>query len=388
MHRPTKQTIHVQPSWIQRSLGYFILAIIFIIFYILNQQLAKQLPHQTTYAEYPNETIYQAKVDQITDQTTETIEQTPYIKQSLTLTILNGDRKGEILNNITNQVPSYSQQILTTQDKVILGALQDETGDFYYIIDRYRGDIVLIAIAMFLITLTLVIGKETLPSLIGLTISFYVLIQLITPFITYGYSPIIITIIGTLIIIPFTFYISHGFNSKTTVSVIATLSTLAIMSLISTWFVTQAHLSNLSTESLLTLLTIPELQFNFQGLLIAGIIISALGILDDVTISQASVVEQLHKTKTFTSFKNLYTQSLRVGKDHIASAINTLILVYAGASLPTLLLLTRYPRPNTVLFNNELIVSEILIAILSTMAIIIAIPITTALASGYYLKKE
>ena len=120
---------------------------------------------------------------------------------------------------------------------------------------------------------------------------------------------------------------------------------------------------------------------NIQGLLLAGIIIGLLGILDDVTVSQSSVVFELKKTNPSLKIAELYSKAMNVGKDHIASVVNTLVLVYAGAALPLLLLFINNPMPYEQVVNFEIISEEIVRTLVASIGLILSIPLTTLLAS-------
>ena len=120
---------------------------------------------------------------------------------------------------------------------------------------------------------------------------------------------------------------------------------------------------------------------DLRGLLLAGIIIGALGVLDDVTITQSSAVWELHQANPRLGFLDLYNAALRIGRDHIASAVNTLVLAYAGASLPLLLLFTQVGTPFGELFNGEPVATEIVRMLAGSIGLMASVPITTALTA-------
>ena len=116
-------------------------------------------------------------------------------------------------------------------------------------------------------------------------------------------------------------------------------------------------------------------------MVLAGIIVSVLGILDDITVSQAAVVYQLKKLSPTLGFKDLYLHAMDVGRDHIASVVNTLVLVYTGAALPLLLLFVNSSRPFGQVINHEVIAEEIIRTLVSSIGLILAVPITTLLTA-------
>ena len=128
----------------------------------------------------------------------------------------------------------------------------------------------------------------------------------------------------------------------------------------------------------------PEKIFNLRGILLAGIIIGTLGVLDDITTAQAAVVEELHKAQTSFNMRELFTRASSVGREHIISLVNTLVLAYTGASLPLLLLFEIYERPVWLVLNSEIIIEEIVRMLVGSTALILAVPLTTGLAAWYY----
>ncbi len=219
-----------------------------------------------------------------------------------------------------------------------------------------------------------------------MTISFAILFIFVLPQIQAGKDPVLIAILASIIIIPVTFYMSHGFEKKITVSVIATFIALVITGLLSSFFVDLTHLSGTASEESMFLQMSNGIQYNLKGLLLAGIIIGTLGVMDDITVSQTAIVYQLHDLKNDLPFSELFKRSIQIGKDHIASMINTLVLVYTGASMPLLLLFMNNPRPFDEILNFELITTEIVRTLVGSIGLILAVPITTYLAC-YFVKR-
>jgi uncharacterized membrane protein len=184
-------------------------------------------------------------------------------------------------------------------------------------------------------------------------------------------------------IIPATFYPSHGFNRKTHIAVFSTLIALVATGFLAKFFINFAKLSGLSSEEAGFLQVLNPEVSSMQGLLLAGIIIGVLGVLDDVTVSQASIVGQLKSANPELNTRQLYVRAMKVGHDHISSMVNTLVLVYAGASLPLLLLFTDAAKPFIELVNYEIIADEVVRTLVGSIGLILAVPITTLLASWF-----
>jgi uncharacterized membrane protein len=212
-------------------------------------------------------------------------------------------------------------------------------------------------------------------------ISFLVIFIFILPKISAGANPVGIAILGALMIIPPTFFLSHGLNKKTLVAMGGTLIALIITGILANIFVEAAKLTGFASEEAGFLQVAKGGAINMKGLLLAGIIIGLLGVLDDVTVSQAAIVFQLKEANDRLKFNQLYQRAMRVGQDHIASMINTLILVYAGASLPLLLLFLDNPHPFSEVVNYEIIADEVVRTLVGSIGLILAVPLTTLIAS-------
>ncbi|MEK7499241.1 MAG: YibE/F family protein, partial [Patescibacteria group bacterium] len=206
----------------------------------------------------------------------------------------------------------------------------------------------------------------------------------IVPKILAGQNPLVVTIIGSFFIATTALYLAHGFNKRTTVALGSTLITILIAIALSTSFVHLTNLTGIGSEEAFYLQTSPVQGINLKGLLLGGIIIGALGVLDDITTGQAAAVDEIFKANPMMTRRELISRSLSVGREHITSLVNTLALAYAGASFPTLLLFIIYQRPFWVVMNTESISEEVVRTLVGSIALMCAVPITTALAA-YFL---
>lgn len=249
------------------------------------------------------------------------------------------------------------------------------------IIDQYRVMPLIILAMVFVLTVFLIGRKKGILSIIAMVVSFFVIINAVVPQILLGNNPVLISLLASLIIIPFNFYLSHGVNKKTTIAVVSTFMTLILAGVLSMIFVYWAKLTGYASEEA-TFLTFHTGQtVNIKALLLSGIIIGAMGVLDDITISQASIVAKLKKANPKFDKWELFKESMDIGRDHIASLVNTLILVYAGASLPLFILFSGFEFGNfEQIVNMEIVATEIVRTLVSSIAIICAVPITTYLA--------
>ncbi len=301
--------------------------------------------------------------------------------QKLELVVTNGNLKDKIIEIENGNSPVVNNPKFNVGDEVMVSRSRDiEGNDLFYIADFVRRGPLLWLLAIFSALVVLIGRWKGLASLIGMGISFAVIFFFILPQILAGQDPILISILGSLAIIPATFYLSHGINRKTTVAILGTLSALIITGILANIFVEAAKLTGFAQEEASFLQIAKQGTINIKGLLLAGIIIGVLGILDDITVSQASVVEQLRKANKELKGMDLYLRVMSVGRDHIASMVNTLVLVYTGAAMPLLLLFVNNPYPFSEVINYEIIAEEIIRTLVGSIGLILAVPITSYIA--------
>ncbi len=306
--------------------------------------------------------------------------------QDLQILITKGSLKDQKIVVKAGSIPLAGQPKYKIGDQLLITKSFDFEGNqVFYISDFIRRKALLFVFIIFLI-LAIIIGKwRGVTSLIGLLISFIIIFKFILPQIYGGKDPVLIVIVASFIILPVNFFLSHGFNKKTSIALISTLIALIITGILAKFFVDFAHLTGYASEEVGFLQVTKGGIFNTKGLLLAGIIIGTLGILDDITVSQSAIVQQLKESNPKINKKELFTRSMNVGKDHIASMINTLILVYTGAALPLLLLFIDNPQPFGQIINYEIITEEIIRALIGSSGLILAVPITTFLATLIFI---
>jgi len=305
-------------------------------------------------------------------------------RQRLEVELTSKEKEGEIVFVVTEGSLMMGKVEYQKGDLVLLTPFFDENGkEAYYLADFVRRKPLLLLFLVFVGLVVVIGGFRGVTSLLGLLASFLVIIFFLVPQIAMGKPPLLISIISSLLIIPLTFYLSHGINRKTSIAVVSTIFTLVLAGFLAHFTVEVTHLTGLVSEEVGFLQSANPDLFNVKGLLLAGIFLGLLGVLDDVTVSQAAIVEQLREINPQLSAKELFLKAMRVGKDHIASMVNTLILVYAGASLPLLLLFSQNPQPFLQVINFEIIAEEIVRMLVGSISLVLAVPLTTILASGY-----
>lgn len=272
-------------------------------------------------------------------------------------------------------------------DGVLLNLVTNPGNDpEYVIVDFIRNDSLLLLFIVFVILLLLIAKGKGLFSLFGMIFTFAVIFTFILPRLLAGDNPILIAVVASAVIIPVSFYLSHGLNKKTTIAIIGSLLSLVITAILASIFTTLGHLTGLSSEEA-GMLSVDRHSLNMKSILLAGIVIGALGVLDDITVSQAAIVDELATTAKLTKASSLYSRSMIIGKDHITSMVNTLVLAYAGASLPLLLIFANNPHPFADIVNYEIVAEEIIRTLVGSIGLIISVPITTLIASYWYQRK-
>jgi uncharacterized membrane protein len=217
-------------------------------------------------------------------------------------------------------------------------------------------------------------------ALAGIGITVGVLLAFVFPALLRGASPVGVALTGAIFIAVSTIYLAHGVSDRTTVALLGTIASLLLTAALGAAFGAAAHLSGLASDESLNLLAFaPELDF--RGLLLAATIIGALGVLDDVTITQTSAVWELHDSDPSAGAHQIYSAGIRIGRDHIASTVNTLVLAYTAAALPTLLLFTQSGLAVGEVLTTETLAVEIVQTLVGSIGLVASVPLTTALAS-------
>ncbi|MBG0830154.1 YibE/F family protein [Planomonospora sp. ID67723] len=299
-----------------------------------------------------------------------------------------GDAKVELTDGaqagerVTSPLPSGpGAQRFSAGDDVVLIHTPDSTLDVppYQISDHDRSSPLLLVGAAFALAVIAFGRWRGVTALVGLAITFVLLLMFVIPAILAGQPPLLVGIVGSVAIMLSVLYLTHGFTVTTSVAIVGTVVSLSLTGALSFVGIGIADLSGITDESSFYLDN--SYRINTQGLLLASIIIGSLGVLDDVTVTQAATVAELAHANPGYGFAQLYRAAARVGRSHIASVINTIILAYAGASLPLLLLISVGEEPVGQVVTNPVLAQEIVRSVAGTLGLIAAVPITTALAA-------
>ena len=315
----------------------------------------------------------------VNETATETIKQ---FRQRLTVRALTGQERGQTLT-----VPDYFAGSATSQlrarELVVATKVNSVDPAAYYVSARFRLPATLGLLLVFLLAVFLVVGRRAWGSLAGLAFSFALLIFWVVPRIIAGQDPVTLALLAGLIIGSFGLVLAHGWSPRTLVSLLAIMLSLILTYLLSSLAINLIGLQGIGSEEATFLLLSPAASVDLGGLLLAGIILGTLGVLDDIATAQAAVIDELFQAAPHLSRAELYSRGLSVGREHVTSLVNTLILAYAGASFPVFLLLhlNNQQQPLWVSLNTDVLLEEIVRGLVGSIALILTVPIATWLAA-------
>ena len=280
----------------------------------------------------------------------------------------------EINTTYDRSVPNF-----VIGDALVVG--YEEPTDFYFYADRDRRTSLIWLAALFALVVIALGRFRGVLALIAMATTLVVLVAFVAPSALDGNDPLLVAVVAASAIAFVSLYLTHGFTPTTTVALAGTLAALGLTLGLSWLFFEFAQFTGLATEEALILPFIAE-NLDVRAMLLGGAIIGALGALDDVTVTQVSTVAELRYRSPDLPTSELFASGIRVGRDHIASTVNTLLLAYAGASMPLILLFAVSDQPLDMVANSELIAVEIVRTLCGSIGLVAAVPITTALAAA------
>ena len=266
-------------------------------------------------------------------------------------------------------------------DAVVIGAAADQPIESRYeLIDQQRAWPLVALAATFALAVVALSRWRRVAALASLALSVLILIVFVLPALLDGKPPLAVAVVGASAIMIVTLYLSHGISLRTSVSLLGTLISLSLTGLLGLLFTTAGRLTGLADESAPYLASL-GLNIDLRGLLLAGLVIGALGVLDDVTVTQTAAVWELANADPAASRRTLLSAGLRIGREHVSAAVNTLVLAYAGASLTLLLLFAGSGQGPLDTVTTELVAQEVVRALVGGLGIVAAVPITTLVAA-------
>jgi uncharacterized membrane protein len=279
--------------------------------------------------------------------------------------------------------PTIRRSGIAPGDEIKLARYRTQAGQppAYAFVDFTRSTPMWWLAAVFALLVVGVARWRGLAALVGLGLSFWVLLKFMIPALLSGENPLAVALVSCGAIMFVLLYLAHGISIRTTTALIGTLCGLAASAALATWAVDAAHLTGVASEDDLTLTAIAG-QVQLSGLLLAGIVVASLGILNDVTVTQASAVWELRALDPTASTRRLFTGAMRIGRDHIASTVYTIVFAYAGSALPVLLLINLVNRPASTVLTGEALGQEIVRTLVGSIGLVLAVPLTTAVGAA------
>jgi len=326
---------------------------------------------------YTSETV-RAEVLNIQEEGRTTVGKQEQTYQIVEIEVLEGEFKGSHMflefgkNQIIPEeyILKVGSEILVT---VGISPLDNTPGAFF--VDFVRGK-------------ALIIGSWTgVRSLLGIMVGMGVIVLFIIPQIANGANPVLTSIIGSAVFLTVSLYLVYGWRAMTHSAVISMMISLILTGGVSIFAVKLARLTGFGNENMMFLIQQSENSIDMRGILLAGIIIGSLGVLDDLVVGQSSAVFQLSEVSKDLKFNDLYHRAMTIGRDHVAASVNTLVLAYAGESLPMLLLFHITNVNLGMAVNVSFIAEEIVRALAGTIGLFLSIPISTAMACLWVLRK-
>ncbi len=334
---------------------------------------------QSTYEEV--QAIIKAKVEEVSAERTEQIMGTEAITtvQTVKARLLEGERQGDVITFDNDLI------MLKEGDRIYLTHVKDIDGREIFILkDVDRGNGLLILFGLFVALLLVFAGWHGARALTSLLLSILGIVFVLLPALLAGYDPILMSLLISVVILALALFGTHGLNALSSIAFGGTVTAVLFTSALAWVFVSWLRLSGYGSDASVYLNFATEGQIDLAGLLLGSIIIGVLGVLDDISITQASVVRELKAANNSFTKWDLYQRALRVGRDHVGSLVNTLALAYVGAALPLVLLFSTSNAPVYFTMNQEVMAAELVRILIGSIGLILTVPITTALAAWWY----
>lgn len=302
--------------------------------------------------------------------------------QVLRIVQIDGEKAGEVArleNDLTRVSPG---------DTIFVHRIVSIDGSESFVFFDVDRRMQLLYLTLFFVALVIIFaGKQGMRALISLAISLLAIFYILVPALLAGYSPALTSLGISAIILSVTIFFTHGINPRATITFLGTMGAVSVTCLIAYFTVDAMRMTGFSSDASVFLNFATGGSLDIAGLLLGSIIIGLLGVLDDVSITQASVVQELRAANQQLRWYELYTRAIRVGRDHVGSLVNTLALAYVGAALPLVLLYARVDSDVLVTLNQEVVAAEIVRIIIGSIGLILAVPFTTLMAAWYFKDK-
>jgi uncharacterized membrane protein len=299
--------------------------------------------------------------------------------QEVRIRFTSGEREGEF-DTMINEVVT-----LAPGDNIVVNRVVEINGVETIVYSDFERRPLLIGVAILFVVLLVVLSRwQGIRALVSLIASIGAILFVLVPALLAGYDPALTSVAVAAVILALVLFGTHGFRPSTTIAYIGVFGAVVVTGILALVSVNAMRLTGFSAEASVYLNFATNGQLDLAALLLGGIIIGMLGVLDDVSITQVSVVQELKAANPAFNFADLYKRAIKVGRDHIGSLVNTLALAYTGVSLPIILLYAQTGENYWLALNQEIIAAELVRIIVGSIGLILAAPFTTALAAWYY----
>jgi uncharacterized membrane protein len=309
---------------------------------------------------------------------------TPDVRIEVLDGIEGGPQRGEIVEGFL-QGPNglEARPEFDVGDEVIVNISTDPEAGFVAVNDRYRVPTLAMLLVLFALAVTVVGGWRGVRSLIALALTLAVIVKVVVPLILAGWDPAWVAILAATGVTIATFLLTEGARRQTVAAVLGTAISLTLVAVLASLFDTLSRFTPLrGSESAGFLVSMGGTQLDLGGLVLAAVIFGALGVLDDVTVTQAATVQELYESDPRAGRLELAGRAMNVGRSHIAATVNTLVLAYVGASLPLIVLFAAGRQDPLLIVSGEIVAVEVVRALVGSIGIVAAVPVTTLIAVG------
>jgi uncharacterized membrane protein len=266
-------------------------------------------------------------------------------------------------------------------DEVVVHISTDPLAGFVAVNDRYRIPTLGLLLGLFVMAVTVVGGWRGVRSLLALALTLAAVLRIVVPLILAGWDPALVAVGTATAVTIATFVITEGIRVQTLAAILGTAASVTLVAVLAIIFDNLARFSPLGgSEAAGFLISLGGTQVDVGGLILAAVIFGALGVLDDVTVTQASAVQELFQADPGAAKRTLARRSMNVGRSHIAATVNTLVLAYLGASLPLIVLFAAGAQDPLLIASGEVVAVEVVRALVGSIGIVAAVPLTTAIA--------
>jgi uncharacterized membrane protein len=297
----------------------------------------------------------------------------------VTARLTSGPDQGEEVTFLRSSIDLRTPE-LHDGDRLVLVYNPLAPPDFQYSFFDYQRDTPLLLLGGLFALVVIAFGRwQGVRALLGLGASLAVILGFLLPALLRAEHAVAVALVATGAIAFLALYLAHGISLTTTVALLGTLASVVVITFLAVVVVHLANLTGIADESVQTL-SITASALDPTGILVAGMVIGALGVLDDVTVTQVSAVAELHRADPRLRTRRLYRAAIRIGRDHVASTVNTLVLAYAGASLSLMLLFSQEGRAFSQVLTQEVVAVELVRMLVGSIGLVLSVPLTTALA--------